>query len=131
ILFSALLPLRTHPAILSPTIHEPFLRRYQVLPGRAHPEMQGMGSGGFLMTMTRVLENEGVNSVSWGRREKRRLLKEKEREKGAAEGSEGERNAKKQKVEDGAKADEVENAVERAEAALKAASEERPAMEEA
>ncbi|CEQ42239.1 SPOSA6832_04030, partial [Sporobolomyces salmonicolor] len=131
ILFSALLPLRTHPAILSPTIHEPFLRRYQVLPGRAHPEMQGMGSGGFLMTMTRVLENEGANSVSWGRREKRRLLKEKEREKGATEGSEGERNAKKQKVEERVKADEVENAVERAEAAVKAASEECPEMDEA
>ncbi|GAA5858279.1 hypothetical protein JCM1840_001127 [Sporobolomyces johnsonii] len=128
ILFSALLPLRSHPAILSPTIHEPFLRRYQVLPGRAHPEMQGMGSGGFLMTMTRVLENDGVNSVSWGRREKRRLLKEKEREKGG----DGASKAKKQKVEeDGAKADEAEGAVRTGEEAAKAEAEETPKMDEA
>ncbi|GAA6028044.1 hypothetical protein JCM8097_001845 [Rhodosporidiobolus ruineniae] len=75
ILFGALLPLRNHPSILVPTIHEPFLRQYQVLPGRAHPEMQGMAAGGFILSAIRVLENKEANSVhsgGAGRRGKRK-----------------------------------------------------------
>lgn len=63
LLFSALLRLRQHPALLAPTIHEPFLRQYQVLPGRAHPEMQGMASGGYVMSMVRVWENDEAQAV--------------------------------------------------------------------
>ncbi|BGP14425.1 tRNA (adenine(58)-N(1))-methyltransferase non-catalytic subunit trm6 [Rhodosporidiobolus nylandii] len=94
ILFSALLPLRSHPAILVPTIHEPFLRQYQVLPGRTHPEMQGMASGGFVLTCLRVLENEAANAAAFGR---------KKRKGGNGERS-AENAAKKAKVDVGAMA---------------------------
>lgn len=92
ILFNALLPLRNNPAILVPTIHEPFLRRYQVLPGRAHPEMQGMASGGFILSCIRVLENAEANAASFGRQKKRK------------NGATGERSAenKRKKEEEGA-----------------------------
>ncbi|GAA5835051.1 hypothetical protein JCM9279_007183 [Rhodotorula babjevae] len=67
LLLPALLRLRQHPAIIAPTIHEPFLRQYQVLPGRAHPEMQGMASGGYVLSMIRVWENDEANAVGVGR----------------------------------------------------------------
>ncbi|BGP38423.1 tRNA (adenine(58)-N(1))-methyltransferase non-catalytic subunit trm6 [Rhodotorula kratochvilovae] len=71
LLFNALLRLRQHPSILAPTIHEPFLREYQVLPGRAHPQMQGMASGGFVLSMLRVYENDEANAVGAGRRKRK------------------------------------------------------------
>ncbi|GAA5892749.1 hypothetical protein JCM8208_004081 [Rhodotorula glutinis] len=67
LLLPVLLRLRQHPAIIAPTIHEPFLRQYQVLPGRAHPEMQGMASGGYVLSMIRVWENDEANAVGVGR----------------------------------------------------------------
>ncbi|KPV76565.1 uncharacterized protein RHOBADRAFT_13002 [Rhodotorula graminis WP1] len=67
LLLPVLLRLRQHPAIIAPTIHEPFLRQYQVLPGRAHPEMQGMASGGYILSMVRVWENDEANAVGVGR----------------------------------------------------------------
>ncbi|CAH7666366.1 Gcd10p family-domain-containing protein [Phakopsora pachyrhizi] len=36
------------------TISEPWLRKYQVLPGRTHPEMNGTHSGGFILTAIKV-----------------------------------------------------------------------------
>ncbi|BGO90082.1 hypothetical protein NBRC10512_004020 [Rhodotorula toruloides] len=73
LLFSANLALRNHPAIISPTITEPFLRQYQVLPGRTHPEMQGMSHGGYILSMIRVLENADAQAVGiGGRRGKKR-----------------------------------------------------------
>ncbi|GAA5913948.1 tRNA 1-methyladenosine methyltransferase subunit GCD10 [Sporobolomyces salmoneus] len=66
-LFPCLMSLRANPLILQPTIHEPFLRRYQVLPGRTHPEMAGLTSGGgFLLSCLRVVDQGGVNSVKAG-----------------------------------------------------------------
>ena len=35
---------------------ESFLREYQVLPGRMHPNMRTSGSGGFILSMIRVLD---------------------------------------------------------------------------
>ncbi|BGP30574.1 tRNA (adenine(58)-N(1))-methyltransferase non-catalytic subunit trm6 [Rhodotorula toruloides] len=73
LLFAANLALRNHPAIISPTITEPFLRQYQVLPGRTHPEMQGMSHGGYILSMIRVLENADAQAVGiGGRRGKKR-----------------------------------------------------------
>ncbi|BGP23270.1 eukaryotic translation initiation factor 3 62 kDa subunit [Rhodotorula toruloides] len=73
LLFAANLVLRNHPAIISPTITEPFLRQYQVLPGRTHPEMQGMSHGGYILSMIRVLENADAQAVGiGGRRGKKR-----------------------------------------------------------
>ncbi|GAA5985034.1 hypothetical protein JCM5350_003320 [Sporobolomyces pararoseus] len=66
-LFPCLMSLRANPLILQPTIHEPFLRCYQVLPGRTHPEMAGLTTGGgFLLSCIRVIDQGGVNSVRTG-----------------------------------------------------------------
>ncbi|KAK4058446.1 tRNA (adenine(58)-N(1))-methyltransferase non-catalytic subunit trm6 [Microbotryomycetes sp. JL221] len=56
---------------LAPSITEPWLRRYQVLPGRTHPEMQGMQHGGFLLTATRVFDDVEVESAQTRRRSKK------------------------------------------------------------
>lgn len=72
VLFPALQALKSHPSFVAPTIHEPFLRRYQVLPGRTHPEMQGMASGGLVLSCIRVLENEEAQAVSMARKGKKR-----------------------------------------------------------
>ncbi|MBW0488922.1 hypothetical protein O181_028637 [Austropuccinia psidii MF-1] len=37
------------------TISEPWLRRYQVLPGRTHPEMNGTQGGGFILSAIKVI----------------------------------------------------------------------------
>ncbi|GAA5855973.1 hypothetical protein JCM8547_000436 [Rhodosporidiobolus lusitaniae] len=114
VLFNALLPLRANPSILVPTIHEPFLRQYQVLPGRAHPEMQGMAHGGFILSAIRVLENDKANSATFGKRQKRKAAQ--------AAGREGERSreneAKKAKL-----AEEKKEGVEGGKAAAAAAEE--------
>lgn len=78
VLQHAHLLLRNDSSFLAPTITEPWLRKYQVLPGRAHPEMQGMGHGGFLLTATRVFDDGETNSVLTGRRQRKRAkLEEK------------------------------------------------------
>ncbi|GAA5821415.1 hypothetical protein JCM11251_004612 [Rhodosporidiobolus azoricus] len=116
ILFNALIPLRNNPAILTPTIHEPFLRQYQVLPGRTHPEMQGMAHGGFILSAIRVLVNEEANSVGFGRKGKRKAgasggagREEEGNGRGKKVKVEGEKAEKKQVEEGGAgtKMDEV------------------------
>ncbi|GAA6051958.1 hypothetical protein JCM3770_002984 [Rhodotorula araucariae] len=106
LLFAALLRLRQHPAILAPTIHEPFLREYQVLPGRAHPQMQGMASGGFVLSMLRVWENDDANSVGMGRRKRKGGAGASAAGSGARtprdEEQEGAVAAKRARVDDGA-----------------------------
>ncbi|GAA5976381.1 hypothetical protein JCM10908_005479 [Rhodotorula pacifica] len=72
VLFPALQALKSHSSFVAPTIHEPFLRRYQVLPGRCHPEMQGMASGGMILSCIRVLENDDAQAISMARRGKKR-----------------------------------------------------------
>ncbi len=37
---------------------EPWLRKYQVLPQRTHPEMSMSGNGGFVLSATRVFDNK-------------------------------------------------------------------------
>lgn len=56
-MLQALLPLET---VLNPTITEPWIRQYQVLPGRTHPEMNGIAHGGYLLHATRVIVDEVV-----------------------------------------------------------------------
>ncbi|KAI9230590.1 MAG: Gcd10p family-domain-containing protein [Piptocephalis tieghemiana] len=41
---------------LNPSLHEPWLREYQVLPGRTHPTMSTTGSGGFLLSTLKVID---------------------------------------------------------------------------
>jgi len=55
---------------LNPTIIEPWLRQYQVLPGRTHPEMNGTAHGGYIMHATRILD-EGIVGHATGGRKKR------------------------------------------------------------
>ncbi|KZT08696.1 Gcd10p-domain-containing protein [Laetiporus sulphureus 93-53] len=46
--------LRDRPQYLGPTVTEPWMRRYQVLPGRTHPLMNMSGSGGFILHTTKM-----------------------------------------------------------------------------
>ncbi|KAF9111863.1 tRNA (adenine(58)-N(1))-methyltransferase non-catalytic subunit trm6 [Mortierella sp. AM989] len=48
--------MRKCPDLLAPQLTESWLRKSQVLPGRTHPEMSTWGSGGCLLTATRVLD---------------------------------------------------------------------------
>ena len=43
---------------LAPTLTEPTLRKYQVLPGRMHPEMNGLPASGYILSATRVLADD-------------------------------------------------------------------------
>lgn len=56
--------------VLNPTIVEPWLRQYQVLPGRTHPEMNGTAHGGYIMHATRIID-EGIVSNASASRKKR------------------------------------------------------------
>lgn len=91
VLQTTYLSLKSSLSILSPLINEPFLRKYQVLPGRLHPEMQGLGHGGFLLSCMRIFESEGARSVM---SEKRRGKREADRV-----GREREEGGKRVKVE--------------------------------
>jgi len=46
--------LRNDNRILSPSVSESWLRKYQVLPGRTHPLMTSSGSGGYILHAIRV-----------------------------------------------------------------------------
>lgn len=48
--------MRKCPELLAPQLTESWLRKSQVLPGRTHPEMSTWGSGGCLLTATRVID---------------------------------------------------------------------------
>lgn len=71
--------LRASPSFLAPSLIEPWLRKYQVLPGRCHPEMNGMPPGGYILVCTRVFDSGEVHSVLSGRRAaKRRKVEDAE-----------------------------------------------------
>ncbi|KAG0239718.1 tRNA (adenine(58)-N(1))-methyltransferase non-catalytic subunit trm6 [Actinomortierella wolfii] len=48
--------MKRHPDLLAPQLTESWLRKSQVLPGRTHPEMNTWGSGGALITATKVID---------------------------------------------------------------------------
>ncbi|KAI7821219.1 Gcd10p family-domain-containing protein [Gamsiella multidivaricata] len=48
--------MRKCPDLLAPQLTESWLRKSQVLPGRTHPEMSTWGSGGCLLTATKVID---------------------------------------------------------------------------
>jgi len=48
--------MRKCPDLLAPQITESWLRKSQVLPGRTHPEMSTWGTGGSLLTATKVID---------------------------------------------------------------------------
>lgn len=93
VLFSAHTLLKQSPSFLSPSITEPWLRKYQVLPGRTHPEMNGMNHGGFLLSVIRVFDDESAKSVVVSRgelreRKKRKLVEKAEGDEAKAEAEE-------------------------------------------
>lgn len=67
--------LRDAPDFLAPSISEPWLRKYQVLPGRTHPEMAGMQHGGYILSATRVFDDETANSFASATRANKRRKK--------------------------------------------------------
>ncbi|KAG0195655.1 tRNA (adenine(58)-N(1))-methyltransferase non-catalytic subunit trm6 [Mortierella sp. GBA30] len=48
--------MRRRPDLLAPQLTESWLRKSQVLPGRTHPEMSTWGTGGSLLTATKVID---------------------------------------------------------------------------
>ena len=83
VLYSLQTALRSSPDFLAPSISEPWLRKYQVLPGRTHPEMAGMQHGGFILAATRVFDDAEASSFASGRRAaKRRKMENKKVEGG-------------------------------------------------
>lgn len=63
--------LRSHHSIINLNVSEPFQRKYQVLPGRMHPEMMTSATGGYILHGIRVLsEEETIAAVRKGQEEK-------------------------------------------------------------
>ncbi|KAG0328424.1 tRNA (adenine(58)-N(1))-methyltransferase non-catalytic subunit trm6 [Podila humilis] len=48
--------MRKCPDLLAPQLTESWLRKSQVLPGRTHPEMSTWGTGGTLLTATKIID---------------------------------------------------------------------------
>jgi len=53
---------------LAPSLTEPTLRKYQVLPGRMHPEMNGLPASGFILSATRVIGDDEPAPARAGKR---------------------------------------------------------------
>jgi tRNA (adenine-N(1)-)-methyltransferase non-catalytic subunit len=61
--------LRLYHSLIDVSITEPFQRRYQVLPGRMHPEMTTSSSAGFILHAVRVLTDEETRAALLDREE--------------------------------------------------------------
>lgn len=71
-LMPALQYMRNSDLYIAVTLTEPQLRRYQVLLGRTHPEMNGTPHGGFILTAIKVLAPaEDMQPATIGKRTKR------------------------------------------------------------
>ena len=96
ILIEAHAVLRSHHSIINLNVSEPFQRRYQVLPGRMHPEMMTSATGGYILHGIRVLsEEETIAAEKKIREEKRAVVKEEN----VANESETEQASKRQRME--------------------------------
>ncbi|KAG7099670.1 hypothetical protein E1B28_001495 [Marasmius oreades] len=56
--------LRSAPGFLAPTVTEVWTRQYQILPGRTHPTMNTSGSGGYLLHVIKVHDDQTATSVA-------------------------------------------------------------------
>jgi len=56
-------------------VTEAWLRQYQVLPGRTHPMMNTSGSGGYLLTATKIYDDATANSTLIARNAQRKALR--------------------------------------------------------
>lgn len=59
--------LRGRTEVVNVGVTEPWTRRWQVLPGRTHPEMMTSSTGGYLLSGTRVWGEEEVQQLMAGR----------------------------------------------------------------
>jgi tRNA (adenine-N(1)-)-methyltransferase non-catalytic subunit len=55
--------LRLYHSLIDVSITEPFMRKYQVLPGRMHPEMTTSATGGYILHAIRVFTDEETRGV--------------------------------------------------------------------
>ncbi|TIB82590.1 Gcd10p-domain-containing protein [Wallemia mellicola] len=70
VLTEAHMKLRNSRNFLSPVVSESWLRQYQVLPGRTHPNMQMSATGGYLLHTLRVFDDPLAHSVKAVKRRK-------------------------------------------------------------
>ena len=89
-LAEALHALRSAGAAVNLSMHEPWLRKHQVLPGRTHPTMTtDAGAGGFVLSGNRVLtkeeEERAERAFERARREKEDVTTRPEPAEGGAE----------------------------------------------
>ena len=54
--------IRANPQFVNVSITEPWLRRYQVLPARTHPDMSTSASGGYILHAVRILNTDDAPS---------------------------------------------------------------------
>lgn len=54
--------LRARHSYVNVSVSEPWLRRYQVLPGRTHPEMTTSASGGYILNAVRILDEDEADA---------------------------------------------------------------------
>lgn len=74
--------MRKSTSYLSVDISESFLRQYQVLPGRTHPEMTTSGGGGYLLSALKVIDcPEDMAIVFQNEMEARKNKKQKRNDK--------------------------------------------------
>ncbi|KAF9122136.1 tRNA (adenine(58)-N(1))-methyltransferase non-catalytic subunit trm6 [Mortierella sp. 14UC] len=84
--------MRRCPDLLAPQLTESWLRKSQVLPGRTHPEMSTWGTGGSLLTATKVIDQPVQAALTKRERlamekrnaEAKRLKRAREEAEGAA-----------------------------------------------
>ncbi|CAO1617379.1 unnamed protein product [Parajaminaea phylloscopi] len=63
--------LRGNPEIINLSVTEPWMRRYQVLPGRTHPEMSTSATSGYLLSAIRVFTQAQAAGMAEQERERR------------------------------------------------------------
>lgn len=73
--------LRVLHSLVNVSVTEPWLRRYQVLPGRMHPEMSTSASAGYILHAIRVLSEEETRDMLVKEGERKRLKQDEENAK--------------------------------------------------
>lgn len=56
--------LRACHSFINVSVTEPWLRRYQVLPARTHPDMSTSASGGYILHAIRILDDVESDATS-------------------------------------------------------------------
>ncbi|CAO1620483.1 unnamed protein product [Sympodiomycopsis kandeliae] len=91
--------LRSSNEIINISLNEPWLRKYQVLPGRCHPEMQTSATGGYILHAIRVYTQEDADLLVEMNEERKRSGD------GDGDGDDEDESNKKVKFDQSAEAD--------------------------